>query len=198
MYYEEEIIMLNKRVENVLKYIEENPKSDPNAYEMMELTIRVGNISGKVRDVAKEENADDSFGFEYVSKYEALNTLRKNYFDMMEIRMNNLKKSYGKRDGLYEMFEGKLDVVMQYIGFYYDEEKIQFMCKLAGASLYTKQRIKYLLNSGKFNDEVIYDNQKEFYYLMDRYNMAVLKGDPEIKIIRKIFGGIIKCYKKYI
>lgn len=190
MYYEEEVEMLNRRVEAVLRYIKENRKSDPNAYEMMDLTIKVGNISSKIRNTAMEEKADEFFGFEYVSKYEALKTLRKNYFDIMEIRLKGIKKLCDKKDPLYEMFEGKLDVVMQYIGFDYDEHKIYFMCKLAGVSLYTKQRIKYLVNSGKFDDKVIYDNKKEFYYLMDKYNMLTLKSDPEIKIIRKAFGDI--------
>ena len=87
---------------------------------------------------------------------------------------------------------------MQYIGFAYNEDRINFMCKLAGVSLYTKQRIKYLVNSGKFDDKVIYDNKKEFYYLMDKYNMLTLKSDPEIKIIRKVFGDINKCYEKHV
>lgn len=198
MYYEEEVEMLNRRVEAVLRYIKENSKSDPNAYEMMDLTIKVGNISSKIRNTAMEEKADEFFGFEYVSKYEALKTLRKNYFDIMEIRLKGLKKLCDKKDPLYEMFEGKLDVVMQYIGFDYDEHKIYFMCKLAGVSLYTKQRIKYLVNSGKFDDKVIYDNKKEFYYLMDKYNKLTLKSDPEIKIIRKVFGDINKCYEKHV
>lgn len=198
MYYEGEVEMLNKRVQAVLRYIDEHPKSDPNAYEMMDLTIKVGNLSAKIRNTAMEEKADEFFGFEYVSKYEALKTLRKNYFDMMEIRLKGLKKLCDKKDPLYEMFEGKLDVVMQYIGFAYNEDRISFMCKLAGVSLYTKQRIKYLVDSGKFNDEVIYDNKKEFFYLMDKYNILALRADPEIKIIRKVFGGIMKCYKKYV
>lgn len=198
MYYKEEIEILNKRIEAVLKCIEEDPQSDPNTYEMMELTIKVGNLSAKVRNAAKEEKVDELFGFEYALKYEALNTLRKNYFDMMEVSLNRLKKLCGKKDALYEMFKGKLDVVTHYIGFAYDEEKFQFMCRLAGVSLYTKQRIKYLINSGRFNDEVIYNDKKEFYYLMDEYNMLALKADPEIRIIHKVFDGITKCYKKHV
>lgn len=195
MYNNVEIKNLTRRVESVLEYIRNNPESDPNCYEMMELTILVANECANVRKYGIEKNKDGVNGYRYVFNHIELQDLKEKYLQMMDIRLKDLKDLVGALDPLYQMLKDKVNIIEYYMDFNYKEEKARFMCKLVGVSLYIRQRIRDLSNQNNYT-EIIYDNEEEFSYLKHYYNLLMARGDKEIENINRVLNTISKYFNK--
>lgn len=174
MELEKNIEDLTARVDAVLEYIEKNPESDPNAYEMMELTVEVGRIGGQVKNYGERNGLDQSFGYDFAINHQALSSLRKKYFTMMKMRLDDMvidKNNLGLNDDsmLYKFLEESKDNIRTYGSLVGEGEsdKKEAMCKLAGVALYTKQRKRDLQRNGK--SEIIYDNEVEFNQIQEYY-----------------------------
>lgn len=174
MEFEKKIEDLTVRVDAVLDYIEQNPESDPNAYEMMDLTIQVGRIGSQVKNYGERNELDQSFGYDFAINHEALSNLRKKYFDMMRIRLDDMvvdKNNLGLNEDsmLYKFLDESKRNIITYGGLVGDNEpeRKEAMCKLAGVALYTKQRKRDLQRDGK--SEIIYDNSDEFKQIQEYY-----------------------------
>ena len=174
MEYEKTIEQLTARVDAVLDYIEQNPESDPNAYEMMDLTIQVANVGYKVKSDGEVRGLDKSHGYEYAIHHEALTNLRRKYFSMMDKRLGDMaddKNGLGLNEDsmLYRFLSKSRDDMITYNPLTADGDiqKREAKCKLAGVALYTKQRKRDLQRDGKA--EVIYDNSVEFQQLQAYY-----------------------------
>lgn len=129
----------------MLKYIEDFPNSDPNAYEMMELTADVGLIGSKVKSYGN--GAADSRnvvqGYEYAKNHTELNDLRSKYFKMMEIRLDQIKNGANnlgtdENSPLYKLLSEKCYSIATYDGGMTGKEK-EMLCQLAGIGIYQKQ-----------------------------------------------------------
>lgn len=174
MEYEKTIEQLTARVDAVLDYIEQNPESDPNAYEMMDLTIQVANVGYKVKSDGEARGLDNALGYEYAIHHEALTNLRRKYFLMMDKRLADMaddKNGLGlnKYSRLYRFLAKSRDVMITYnpLTADGDTQKREAKCKLAGVALYTKQRTRDLQRDGK--SEVIYDNSAELEQIQAYY-----------------------------
>ena len=174
MEYEETIEQLTTRVNAVLDYIEQNPESDPNAYEMMDLTIQVANVGYKVKNDGELRRLDNANGYEYAIHHEALTNLRSKYFSMMDKRLESMaddKNDLGLNEDsmLYRFLSKSRDYMITYnpITSDGDTQKKEAKCKLAGVALYTKQRKRDLQKEGKA--EVIYDNAAELEQIQEYY-----------------------------
>ncbi len=144
--YKDEIHDLTERVDRVLKYIEENPNSDPNAYEMMELTADIGVIQTRVRSIGAGSitNQNIEQGYEYAKQHESLTNLRNKYFKMMDIRLEQIKQDPNhlgtdENSPLYKLLSTKYNETIAYEGSVFGKDK-EMSCKLAGMGLYQKQR----------------------------------------------------------
>lgn len=160
--YSEEIDNLTRRVDAVLEYIEANPNSDPNAYEMTQLTIEVGEIGWKVRKAGEgsKEDPDVTNGYEHAMKHESLTELRKKYFDMMDKRLQTMKEDsnnlgLSEDSSLYKFLENKREDMITYNCVATDEDK-EPLCKLAGMVLHQRQCERDL--GRKMNTHEIYDD----------------------------------------
>ena len=121
--YKDEIHDLTERVDRVLQYIEENPNSDPNAHEMMELTADIGVIQTKIRSIGAGSitNPDVAQGYEYAKQHESLTNLRTKYFKMMDIRLQQTKDdsnnlALGEDSPLYKLLSSKRNDMTTYNG----------------------------------------------------------------------------------
>lgn len=144
--YKDEIQDLTERVDRVLQYIAENPNSDPNAHEMMELTADIGVIQTKIRSIGAGSITSQNMeqGYEYVKQHEALTNLRNKYFSMMDTRLEQIKQDPNhlgtdENSPLYKLLSTKYQAVIAYEGGMFGKEK-EMSCKLAGMGLYQKQR----------------------------------------------------------
>ena len=144
--YKDEIHDLTERVDRVLRYIEENPNSDPNAYEMMELTADIGVIQTRVRSIGAGTitNPNIEQGYEYAKQHQTLNNLRSKYSKMMDIRLEQIKRDSNhlgtdENSPLYTLLSTKYNNVIEYGEGLTGKEK-EMSCQLAGMGLYQIQR----------------------------------------------------------
>lgn len=144
-------------IDNVLKYVEANPYSDPNAYEMNELLYQVSNLKNEGWNL---------YGYDYLNDT-PMSKLTHDFSKMMNIRMEQLVipdigLCESKNDPLYKYFEENMKNSTGAIG---NNKAQEISSKACGINLYIKQRLRDLDIDGK--EEVIYDNFQEFNTLLD-------------------------------
>ncbi|MEG1010102.1 MAG: hypothetical protein RSF67_09885, partial [Clostridia bacterium] len=158
------ITQVQERVNNVLNYINENPNSDPNAYEMVELTFDVGKEGADIRT----KYIDAAEGYNKAISNEELTNLRQDYFKMMEIRLQHLVDperglNVDENSPLYKMinqFQSNIVTYNRLASNDSEGQEYKKMCSsLAGVSLYIKQRQRDLSKNKETG--IIYDNKEE-------------------------------------
>lgn len=152
------IKVTQQSIDNVLKFIEENPYSDPNAYEMNELLYNVSNLKNESWKL---------YGYDYLNN-PPMSRLIHDFSKMMNARMEQLVipdvgLCDSKNDPLYKYFEENMKNSTAAIG---NNKAQEISSKVCGINLYIKQRIRDLDMDGK--EEVIYDNFEEFNALLDK------------------------------
>ena len=144
-----------ERLDSVIEYINSNPDSDPNAYEMNDLMFKVAEIGCKGRNFESEPYA--------FLKDEKYSKLRDDFYAMIDYRMEQLNsKENGLKipnsNTLYDYFK-KGTMSMATLNTLGDKEVSDAYSKACGINLYIRQRYRDL--SKDESDEIIYDNFKE-------------------------------------
>lgn len=167
----ERINNIQERINNVISYINENPDSDPNAYEMNELMFEVAQIG---QDGRKFESTPYAF-----LKDEKYRNLMQDFNSMMRYRKMQLEDpSQGlcssRKDPLYKYFDESQErmATLNSLG---NKEVSNVCSKACGINLYIKQRKRNLKMEGK--DEPIYDNFQELNALKNDINTLQNKKD---------------------
>lgn len=153
-----QINLTQEKVNNVLKYIEENPYSDPNAYEMNELLYEVTNL---------KTEGWNMYSYDFLNEAPMSNLIH-NFSKMMNIRMEQLVTPdtglcESKNDSLYKYFERNMKISTGKIG---NKKAQEASSKACAINLYVKQRLRQLDMSGK--EEIIYDNGQELNDLLTK------------------------------
>lgn len=168
------ISSLQQKVDNVLKYIEENPYSDPNAYEMNELLYEMSDIKNEGWNI---------YGYDFF-KDSQMSKLYQDYSKMMNTRMEQLVTPdtglcESKNDTLYKYFEQNIHNTTGKLG---NEEAKKVNSKACAINLYVKQRLRQLDMSGK--EEIIYDNGQELNDLLTKLTKENIEyySHPEFDI----------------
>jgi hypothetical protein len=149
-YYEEGVIerqpkeefdfrkqKIENRLEFVAKWIKNNPDTDPNLYEMMELNIDVANCLGKISERAKDN-------YRYINQ--------KRIPEMIS------KMGINHNDPIYELYIGSYDFGLEGVPITVSSNMKSLLCKLGGIYGYIKQQIR---DHGISN----YDNTEELNYV---------------------------------
>lgn len=176
-----------ERIDNVFKYIEENPNSDPNAYEMNDLMFRVADLGQKGRFFEAQP-----YDFIHDEKY---SKLRESFYKMMNIRIKQFSdKQYGlgdsKDDPLYKYFDKSMRTI-ETLNSLGDKHVRDVHSKICGIALYSKQRRRDIRD----NSEIIYDNKLEMEELVEdikEYGVNPFLKD-ELKVM---FEDIMQSYGK--
>lgn len=192
----EQIDVTQERINNILKYIEENPNSDPNAYEMNDLLFSVARLGAEGR---KYEETPYAF-----LEDPKMSKLRHDLFKMMDIRMEQLIQPdiglcESKSDSLYQHFEKSIKnmATLNSLG---DKDLSDNFSKACGINLYVKQRLRELEMDNK--DEVIYDNKREIYDLLNNLENCNYQPNQEelmtglLSDIKAALGNTPKEYRK--
>ena len=204
-YPVEKIMAINKKVEGVLKYIKENPNSDPNLYELMELAILTSIAFAGVKNYGAYMGLDKENGYKYAQNHSELSRLRSNFSKMYHTRMEHLVDSNrGLRvtedSPLYKWIEDTVQPMWTYSRIKWIEldteegiKKKEALCSLAGVGLYVKQRKRDLQKSSEKN--VIYNNGAELSRLKWLLKGIDVKyaGD---RYVEEIINEIESCYMK--
>lgn len=150
------IEVLEKKVDQVLTYIDNNPASDPNCYEMNELMFEFADIGYYGRKFE-----DEDYGFLHDEKY---SILKEKFFKMMDIRIPQL---ISEENGLYATelacyFDKSLMSLASLNRLCYDnvDEVRQLFNSICGVNLYVHQRVRDLLKDNQ-QEMLIYDNAFE-------------------------------------
>ncbi len=184
LYYR--INVTQKRINDVLDYINSNPNSDPNAYEMNELMFSVAELGWKGRNFENEP-----YGFLKDEKY---SKLREDFYAMMRYRMDQLESPENglitsKDDSLYKYFDRAL-YRMGTLNSLGNKQLSDIYSKACGINLFIRQRARDLEKSG--TQEVIYDNKQEFIDLLDKID-GLGKEDinsGELKYLKPLMDDI--------
>ncbi len=157
----EQIDITQKRINEVFDYINSNPNSDPNAYEMNELMFSVAEIGSKGRNFESEP-----YSFLKDEKY---SKLRGDFYAMMKYRLEQLNSPEtglisSRNDPLYKYFD-EATMRMSTLNSLGNKQVSDIFSKACGINLYIKQRIRDIQKTG--NEEVIYDNKQELIGLLD-------------------------------
>lgn len=147
---------LQKKLKGVVEYIEDNPNSEPNAYEMIDNLFDYYRL--RKQALGKEDNC--------------VKEVAKLYHKVMAKRVPQLR-SYDYIDGLmYNTFNavitrGEIDGSFNnYLGE--SPEAQDLFRRLFGVDFYVRQRVRDLNNSTPFpKDTIVYDNEKEFEALRE-------------------------------
>ena len=181
-----------KRIDNVLKYIEEHPNSDPNAYEMNDLMFRVADLGQKGRFFESKP-----YDFIHDEKYSELG---ESFYKMMNIRIKQFSyKQYGlgdsKDDPLYKYFIKSMRT-MATLNSLGDKNVRDVHSKICGIALYTKQRRRDI----KDNSEIIYDNKAEMEELIEdiqSYGVNPFLKDELKALLKDIMQSYGKTFEEY-
>lgn len=157
----EQMDITQKRINSVFEYINSNPDSDPNAYEMNDLMFSVAEIGNKGRNFESEPYA--------FLKDEKYSKLRNDFYAMMKYRLEQLSSPEtglinSKNDPLYKYFD-EATTRMSTLNSLGNKQVSDIFSKACGIDLYIKQRVRDLQKGEK--DEVIYDNKQELISLLD-------------------------------
>ena len=181
------------RINAVLDYINSNPDSDPNAYEMNELMFSVAEIGHKGRNFEAKP-------YEFL-KDEKYSKLRTDFYSMMRYRMEQLKSPEkglisSEEDPLYKYFDDSL-YRMATLNSLGDKQVSDIYSKACGISLFIRQRNRDLKRDG--NEEIIYDNKNEFIELLDKIDELEDKSSlQELKpLMEDIHMALDKTPKEY-
>lgn len=194
------IQMMEARVDAILKYIQENPTSNPNAYEMNDVMFDVADIGYLGRSF--EENPYD---FLQDEKY---NKLMEKFHQMMNYRLNQfISEEQGlQTTNLYNYFQESLRSMSTLNRLYMNgNSKKDLFNSICGVDLYVHQRI-WDLSKAKNLDEPIYTNNIENTriilgqeeYNEELKNMGISPYKTRDDIINTLYDEIEKNYNKSI
>ena len=179
---------LQKKLKGVVDYIEENPNSEPNAYEMMDNLFDYYRL--RKQALGKEDNC--------------VKEVAKLYHKVMAKRMPQLR-SYDYIDGmLYNIFnsvitKGEIDGSFNNIlGESYEAQDL--FRRLFGVDFYIRQRVRDLNNSKPFpKDAIVYDNHDEFEALRKCFfDSKYTDSDVNLDVAVRVMEHIAKAYDRTI
>ena len=169
--YEDRLEITQNCINGVLNYIKENPDSEPNANEMMTVSIEVNQL-------AKEGTID-------TTKYD----------EMMNIRMGQLRENTHGLDisedsPLYQVLksyqDGRETVDLEDAG-----GKKDMLCTLVGVNFYIQQQKKRFKMSGE--NGVLFDNRFEMKAL-EKYFATYPTSEYERALFEEIEQSYLKEY----
>ena len=131
---------LNDRINGELDYIQKNPLSDPNAFEMNDIMFRVASLLAQRID--STEQSDE---------------LEKDFYTMMNHRLPQLtsEESDLKAFSLAEYFNYQLENMSSGISLGNDDTR-DYLNSVCGVNLYINQRLR-----DAKDHEIVYDNKEE-------------------------------------
>ena len=150
---------LNDRINGVLDYIQKNPLSDPNAFEMNDIMYEMYNLIETERKLGLNLSVDT----------------RSNFNKMMDLRITQLQS---EEKGLHatklaQYFYEQLEVIDKPLTFDYNMK--DYMNDVCGVNLYIHQRVRDLSKEELYT-EVIYDNYYEYTQLGLKYEIFDING----------------------
>lgn len=156
--------LLVTRIDGILKYIKDNPNSDPNAFEMNDIMFDVTDVGYFGRFFE-----DEPYGFLHDVKY---NRLRDKFGKMMGCRLSQLvSEEQGLHcDKLYAYFweSTRCMATLNRLSDKNNESVKNLFNSICGVDLYIHQRIRELTRQNNI-DEVIYDNDYENTSIILKY-----------------------------
>lgn len=156
--------LLVTRIDGILKYIKDNPNSDPNAFEMNDIMFDVTDVGYFGRFFE-----DEPYGFLHDVKY---NRLRDKFGKMMGCRLSQLvSEEQGLHcDKLYASFweSTRCMATLNRLSDKNNESVKNLFNSICGVDLYIHQRIRELTRQNNI-DEVIYDNDYENTSIILKY-----------------------------
>lgn len=150
------ISFLNERFDQVIKYMQENPNSDINAYELNDLIYSFAEIGNNSRNFEKEpyETFKDPRYQEILKKFRHITTTRiaqlRNPKNGLETENNHVLSDY---------FLGNISSLAS-LNSLGNKNDAQITSKICGIYLYIQQRKRELARTNRA--EIIYDNKEEF------------------------------------
>lgn len=194
------ISLLEKRIDGVLNYIENNPTSDPNTYEMNDIMFEMADIGYFGHFFEKK-----LYGFLYDEKF---NKLQDKFYKMMELRLPQLiSEEQGLHaDKLHQYFKESLRNMATLNRLANDNVEMtkELFSSMCGVNLYIHQRTRDLIENNNLKEE-IYDNEIENIKLTLNYQDYKDNPEKEVRpekvrdaIVGEMYDEIQKCYKKTI
>lgn len=139
------------RINGVLNYIQENPKSDPNAFEMNDICFGYADLLVEAKELGAVAEMD---------------AVKEKFQAMMSYRMPQFLDPEQGLDcySLYDYFSHSLEVIATSSSLGSEEEK-QGLNSVCGVNLYVHQRMRNL-GREQLDDVTIYDNSSEYLNLL--------------------------------
>lgn len=156
--------LLETRIDGILRYIKDNPDSDPNAFEMNDVMFEMADVGYFGRRFE-----DEPYGFLHDVKY---NQLRDKFGKMMSYRLSQLASDeQGLHcDKLYAYFweSTRCMATLDRLADENNEIVKNLFNSICGVDLYIHQRMRDLAKQGN-TCEAVYDNEFENTDIVLRY-----------------------------
>ncbi|MEG2348444.1 MAG: hypothetical protein RSB67_02215 [Clostridia bacterium] len=196
--FERTIYELIRKMDSVLHYMDENPLSDVNVFELNQLLFEEADLAnkGRIFEYTAYGFLNDPLYKELNDKFNELYFRRIKDLSTLSYPLYNVDK---KTDTLYRYFEAASYRKATLISLG-DNETMQVTNSICGVNLYIKQRKRDLYNEKKFN-EVIYDNLDEFNWLTKSIemgyisNLLVNETKAMFDEIKEAFGKTLNDFK---
>ena len=187
---------VDNRLTNILNYINDNPESDPNAYEMNDVMFEVADIG-----FFGQKFEEEAYDFLHDEKYK---NVKEKFSKMMNYRMIQLISGDNDLDctDLYDYFSKSLVgmATLNRLDYSDNHEDVKNLFNsICGVNLYVHQRIRDMKKNNDL-DSIIYDNEfentKNILGMEDYKDRNISPYHERDGIVTELFDDIQDSYNK--